>query len=51
MVICLRTAVLRIKKELPVSEYKNRSYIVTRRRRVVDVLSWCLRLVTLMVTN
>ena len=27
--------VLRIKKELPVSEYKDRSYIVTRRRRVV----------------
>ena len=37
MVICLGTAVLRTKKELPVSEYKDRSYIVTRRRRVVVV--------------
>ena len=34
--------VLRTKKELLVSEYKDRSYVVTRRRRVVDVLSWCL---------
>ena len=42
MVIYLRTAVLRIKKELPVLEYKDRSYIVTRRRRVVNILSWCL---------
>ena len=42
VVICLRTAVLRIKKELPVSEYKDRSYIVTRHRRIIDVLSWCL---------
>ena len=30
MVICLGTAVLYIKKELLVSEYKDRSYIVTR---------------------
>ena len=29
--------VLYIKKELPMSEYKDRSYIVTRRRRVVVV--------------
>ena len=29
--------VLRIKKELPVLEYKDRSYIVTRCRRVVVV--------------
>ena len=29
MVICLRTAVLYTKKELPVLEYKDRSYIVT----------------------
>ena len=31
------SVVLRTKKELPVSEYKDRSYIVTRRRRVVIV--------------
>ena len=37
MVIYLGTAVLCTKKELPVSEYKDRSYIVTRRRRVVVV--------------
>ena len=37
MVICFRTAVLCIKKELPVSEYKDRSYIVTRHGRVVVV--------------
>ena len=37
IVTCLGTAVLRTKKELPVSEYKDRSYIVTRRRRVVVV--------------
>ena len=37
MVTYLGTAVLRIKKELPVSEYKDRSYMVTRRRRVVVV--------------
>ena len=37
VVICLGTAVLRIKKELPVSEYKDRSYIVTRYRHVVVV--------------
>ena len=42
MVIYLGMAVLRTKKELLVSEYKDRSYIVTRRQRVVDVLSWCL---------
>ena len=29
IVIYLRTAVLRIKKELPVLEYKDRSYIIT----------------------
>ena len=39
IVTYLGTAVLRTKKELPVSEYKDRSYIVTRRRHVVDVLS------------
>ena len=32
-----RIAVLRTKKELPVSEYIDRSYVVTRRRRVVVV--------------
>ena len=37
MVICLRTAVLRTKKELPVSEYKDRSYVVTRRRHIIIV--------------
>ena len=37
MVIYLGTAVLRIKKELPVLKYKDRSYIVTRRRHVVVV--------------
>ena len=42
MVICLGTAVLRIKKELPVSEYKDRSYIVICHQRVVNVLLWCL---------
>ena len=31
------SVVLRTKKELPVSEYKDRSYMVTRRRRVVVV--------------
>ena len=31
------SVVLYIKKELPVSEYKDRSYIVTRHRRVVIV--------------
>ena len=41
IVICLRTAVLRTKKELPVSEYKDRSYIVICRQRVVDVSSTC----------
>ena len=51
IVIYLGTAVLRTKKELPVSEYKDRSYIVTCRRRVINMLSWCLWLVTLMVTN
>ena len=30
--------VLRTKKELPVSEYKDRSYIVTCRQRVVRCL-------------
>ena len=37
VVIYLRTAVLYIKKKLPISEYKNRSYIVTRRQRIVVV--------------
>ena len=41
IVICLGMAVLRIKKKLPVLEYKDRSYIVTCRRRVVDVSSTC----------
>ena len=41
MVIYLRTAVLRIKKELLVSEYKDRSYVVTCRRRVVDISLSC----------
>ena len=41
IVIYLGIAVLRTKKELPVSEYKDRSYIVICRRRVVDVLSTC----------
>ena len=35
VVTCLRIAVLRTKKELPVSEYMDRSYVVTCRRRVV----------------
>ena len=42
MVTCLGTAVLRTKKELLVLEYKDRSYIVTCRRRVVDMLLSCL---------
>ena len=37
MVTCLGTAVLRTKKELLVSEYKDRSYIVTRYQRVIIV--------------
>ena len=37
IIICLGTAVLRTKKELPVSEYKDRSYIITRHRRVVVI--------------
>ena len=44
MVICFGTAVLRTKKELPVSEYKDRSYVVTCCRCVVDMsLSCCCR--------
>jgi hypothetical protein len=39
--IYLRTAVLRTKKELPVSEYKDRSYVVTRHRHVIDISSTC----------
>ena len=35
------SVVLRTKKELPVSEYKDRSYVVTRRRRVVDMSLSC----------
>jgi hypothetical protein len=31
VVTCLGTAVLRIKKELPILEYKDRSYVVTYR--------------------
>jgi hypothetical protein len=38
---CLRTAVLCIKKELLVSEYKDRSYVVTRHRRVVNISLSC----------
>ena len=34
--VCI-SVVLRIKKELPVLEYKDRSYIVTRRRCIVVV--------------
>ena len=41
MVIYLRMAILRIKKELPVSEYKDRSYIIIYRRRVIDISSTC----------
>ena len=37
IVIGLRIAVLRIKKELLVSEYKDRSYVVTCRRHIVIV--------------
>ena len=37
MVTCLRIAVQRTKKELLVSEYMDRSYVVTRRRRVIVV--------------
>ena len=37
IIIYLGTAVLRTKKELPVSEYKDRSYMVTRHRRIVVV--------------
>ena len=37
IVIYLGTAVLRIKKELPVSEYKDRSYIVIYRRHVINI--------------
>ena len=35
------SVVLRTKKELPVSEYKDRSYIITRRQRVVDMSLSC----------
>ena len=35
------SVVLRIKKELPVSEYKDRSYVVTCRRRVIDMSLSC----------
>ena len=42
MVTYLKTAVLCIKKELPMSEYKDRSYIVIYRRCVVDMLLSCL---------
>ena len=41
IVIYLGTAVLRIKKKLPVSEYKDRSYIVIYCRCVVNVLLIC----------
>ena len=34
--------VLRTKKELPVSEYKDRSYVVTCYRHVVDILLLCI---------
>ena len=37
IVIYLGTAVLRTKKELLVSEYKDRSYMVTRGRHIVVV--------------
>ena len=37
MVIYLGTAVLRTKKELPVLEYKDRSYMVTRHQHIVVV--------------
>jgi hypothetical protein len=37
----LRTAVLCIKKELLVSEYKDRSYMVTCCQRVVDMSLLC----------
>ena len=36
VVTCLGTAVLRTKKELPVSEYKDRSYIIIYRRYVFN---------------
>ena len=38
IVTCLGTAVLRTKKELPVLKYKDRSYMVTRRQYVVNML-------------
>ena len=41
IVIYLGMAILRTKKELPVSEYKDRSYIVICRQRVVDMSLSC----------
>ena len=41
VVIYLGTAVLHTKKELPVSEYKDRSYIVIYCRYIVDISSTC----------
>ena len=41
VVIYLGMAVLRTKKELLVLEYKDRSYVVTCCRRVVDMLLSC----------
>ena len=35
------SVVLRTKKELLVSEYKDRSYVVTRRQRVIDMSLSC----------
>ena len=35
IVTCLGTAVLHTKKELPVLEYKDKSYIVTYRQHIV----------------
>ena len=40
--ICLGMAVLRTKKELPVLEYKDRSYVVTYCRRDVDISLSCI---------
>ena len=42
VVTYLKTAVLHTKKELPISEYKDRSYIVTYYRRIVDMPLSCL---------
>jgi hypothetical protein len=41
VVIYLRTAVLYTKKELLVSEYKDRSYVVTRHQYIINISLSC----------